>query len=195
MRKIPIVRISDKEIYQLLQKNDTKAMELLFKKYYKPLVLWSDTIIGNVSAAEDLVQDFFVKLWNNKLYRKLEYKTLSSYLYVSVRNLSYNSIKKQNIISSDLDISDVEEIVEEYSNDEDVIVDKVMTEIDKLPPRSKEIVKCVLVKNMKYKETAEELGVSVATVKTLLVNSLKKLRLSLGEKSDILLFIFFKKNH
>lgn len=37
-------------------------MEVLFNSYYRPLVLWADSFLGDIPAAEDLVQDFFVAL-------------------------------------------------------------------------------------------------------------------------------------
>ena len=52
---------SDNDICLLLRNRDVKGMELLFKEYYRPLVLWADTFLNNMSQAEDLIQDFFVK--------------------------------------------------------------------------------------------------------------------------------------
>ncbi len=168
-------------------------MDLLFEKYYKSLVLWADTMLNDIALSEDVVQEFYVKIWNKELYKTFKSETLSSFLYVSVRNACYNRIAKVDLLKGGLEISDVEPIIEDYREDEDVIISKVMEEIENLPTRSREVVKCIFLNNMRYKDTASELGVSVSTVKTLLVNALKKLRVRLGDKTNLLLLFFFKK--
>lgn len=39
------------------------SIDDLYDRYYDELVLWADTILNDMGAAEDLVQDFFVRLW------------------------------------------------------------------------------------------------------------------------------------
>ena len=69
-----------------------------------------------------------------------------------------------------------------------------MKAVEQLPPRSQEIIKCVYLKGMKYQETAQFLNISIATVKTLLVNSLKSLRKTFGPDIEIFLLWILKKN-
>lgn len=80
----------DIQICNLLRKRDAKGMKCLFDVYYRPLVVWSDTFLNDISLSEDLVQDFFIKLWESKSCEKLLASTLKSYLYISVRNLALN---------------------------------------------------------------------------------------------------------
>ena len=58
-----------------------------------------------------------------------------------------------------------------------------------MPPKGREVVKCVYLKGMKYKEVAELMNVSVSTIKTHLVNSLKTLRLKSKNCSDLFLLL------
>lgn len=188
-----LVKISDKEICDLFKNKDTKGIDLLFEKYYSNLVLWADTILNDIALSEDIVQEFYVKIWNKGIYKTFRAETLSSFLYVSIRNSCYNRIDKNDVLKNRIEVKEVEAILEEYNENEDLIISKLMEELENLPPKSREVVKCVFLNNMKYKEAAEELGVSISTVKTLLVNSLKKLRVSLGNKADLMLLFFFKK--
>ena len=57
---------SDNDICLLLRNRDVKGMELLFKEYYRPFVLWADTFLNNMSQAEDLIQDFFINIVGTK---------------------------------------------------------------------------------------------------------------------------------
>ena len=55
--------------------------------------LWADTILNDMEEAEDLVQDFFVRLWEKKLNENLEGERVRSYLYVAVRNMAVRKVK------------------------------------------------------------------------------------------------------
>ena len=47
-------------------------MDELYDRFYDELVLWADTILNDMGEAEDLVQDFFVRLWEKKLNENLD---------------------------------------------------------------------------------------------------------------------------
>lgn len=48
------------------------SVDELYDRFYDELVLWADTILNDMGEAEDLVQDFFVRLWEKKLNENLE---------------------------------------------------------------------------------------------------------------------------
>ena len=79
---------------------------------------------------------------------------------------------------------------EEYNERHDQIVSRVLEEMALLPERSREIMNCVFLEGLKYREVAERYGISVSTVKTLLGNSVKKLRERL-DKELFSGFLFF----
>ncbi len=47
------------------------SVDELYDRFYNELVLWADTILNDMEEAEDLVQDFFVRLWEKKLNENL----------------------------------------------------------------------------------------------------------------------------
>lgn len=185
------MRAIDQEICALLKERKIGGMELLFKEYYKPLVVWSATFLNDTQRAEDVVQDFFVKLWEKSLADKLLPDTLKSYLFTSVRNLSLNQLDKIDPLARACDVARYESPWEEYDSFEDEVFRRVEVEIGKLPPRTREIIRSVYLKGMKYKEVAEELGISVATVNSLLVKALKTLRQQADNKDEIAVYLFF----
>lgn len=152
------------------------SVDELYDCFYDELVLWADTILNDMGEAEDLVQDFFVRLWERKLNENLVGESVRSYLYVSVRNMAVRKLKNQSRVRCIPDISVVEKVWEDEDVMHDEMIDHVLKALDVLPPRSREVLVYVHLKNMKYAEVAELLGISVATVKTLLVRSLKTLR-------------------
>lgn len=185
---------SDNDICLLLKNRDVKGMELLFKEYYRPLVLWADAFLNNMSQAEDLIQDFFIKLWERKVESKLYPRTLKSYLFTAVKNLSLNVLEKIDPLKGVYDVAKIDVPSLEYNDLNEKMLCKIEQEIENLPPQSRNVVKCIYLKGMRYKETAEELNISVATVKTLLVNSLKRLRENTSEIDLEVLLLFIQKS-
>lgn len=65
------MQVDDKLICRFLKEHDPRGMEVLFEYYYRPLVLWADTFLNDIPAAEDIVQDFFVDFWEQRAYERI----------------------------------------------------------------------------------------------------------------------------
>lgn len=160
----------------------------LYDTYYDELVAWADAILGNVEAAEDVVQDFFVYLWEKGTVERLRREEARAYLYAGVKHLAARRARGRRDVALEADAAVFQEAWEEPGDSQAMVVERVMRELEKLPPRSREVVELVHLKGLRYAEVAEALGVSVATVKTLLVRSLKALRRGLSDY-PLLLFL------
>lgn len=189
-KKVSMQQVPDNVICSLLKCHQEKGMEYLFDKYYRALVLWAVTFLYDISKAEDVVQDFLVKVWEHDVGRNLEPKTLKSFLYTSVRNLTFDRMEKNDPLRETLDLAFVQSPWEEYDYFKDNVLQAVKAEVAKLPHRSREVITCVYLKGMSYKDTATELGISVATVNTLLVHALKKMRENTRHLGDLLCFLW-----
>lgn len=164
-------------------------MELMFRVYYKRLVVWADTFLEDMQLAEDIVQELFITLWEKKRRRTLQSSTLSSFLFVSVRNQCYHRLEKKDTLRHTVDLKEVNIAFEEYNEKHDYIITRILNEIEKLPPRSQEIMLAVFVDGLKYREVAEKYHISLSTVKTLLGNAVRKLKEQLGT-DDLTVFLF-----
>ncbi|MDR2129766.1 MAG: sigma-70 family RNA polymerase sigma factor [Odoribacteraceae bacterium] len=171
------------------ERDEGLSLDEWYNRYYTPLVLWADTIIHDIAKAEDIVQELFVYLCEKDRYQSLDKIAFKSYLYISVRNTALRSLHACRNIQTLPDISIVEKVWDEEEEDtyEDLIK-QMNEEVERLSPRSREVLECVYLKNMKYAEVATHLNISIATVKTLLVRSLKNLRTRLNK--SILLFFY-----
>ena len=165
-------------------------MELLFREYYKPLVVWATTFLHDTQRAEDIVQDFFVKLWE-KPYSALLPETLKSYLFTSIRNLALNQLDKIDPLRRACDVAYYDSPWKEYDNFEDEVFRRVEEELEKLTPRAQDVIRKIYLEGMKYKDVADELGISVATVNSILVRALKKLRQQADNKDELAIYLFF----
>ena len=185
---------SDDKICLLLQNGKEEGIDLLFVKYYKSLVLWADTFLNDIVKSEDIVQEFFVKLWERHLIADLRPDTLKYYLFTSVKNLALNALEKVDPLKKAYDVNLIDTPQIEYDDLTEELLCRVESEIEKLPPRSRDIVKAIYMEGLRYKEVADKFNISVATVKTLLVNALKRLRANSTGVDSILLHFFLKKS-
>ena len=184
------MRPIDQEICSLLKVRKIVGMELLFREYYKPLVVWATTFLHDTQRAEDIVQDFFVKLWE-KPYSALLPETLKSYLFTSIRNLALNQLDKIDPLRRACDVAYYDSPWKEYDNFEDEVFRRVEEELEKLTPRAQDVIRKIYLEGMKYKDVADELGISVATVNSILVRALKKLRQRSDNNDKLAIYLFF----
>ena len=103
---------------------------------------------------------------------KVTASTLGSYLYSAVRNRAISFLQKDVLRNSqelgviDISVDVVEDIDEER-------MDIVMKEVELLPERTRQVVERVMLRGLKYKEAAEELHISVNTLKTHLTRDIE----------------------
>ena len=159
----------DKYILELFRTSPKEAFRLLFDAYHMKLCIYAVQLTDSFEMAEDIVQDFFIYFWEKKYYLKIN-QNLRYYLYLSVRNAAINTLQKNNMLSmeelSGLDMSIPEESIDEEEQEER----------NKLLLEKLQVVRAVIMENKKYKEAAEELHISVNTLKTHLTRALRQLR-------------------
>lgn len=178
---------NDKEILALLQQNKQEGLSLLFDCYYRPLVLLADMYTHNSSTAEDIVQEQFVKFWDKKLYHQIKsYSALKNYLFTMVKNASINSCRRKDILWESTDIFEAEigENTTKSITEEGIVA--IKKAIADLPEQTRKVVDHIMLQDMKYQETADELGISINTVKTHLKRGMLKLKEELKDKVDLL---------
>ena len=175
------MKSQDLLILEKLKVGDSSAYKELFDLYYMPLSIYSLKFCDSFEIAEDIVQDLFIKFWDEKLYMKLE-DSISHYLFKSVKNNTLQASKKQNKYR----FEEIEDQINVLMDDENFDLESIelekkrlYEEIEALPLKSKEVFKAIVLENLKYKEVALELGISVNTVKTHYSRALKQLRNSL----------------
>ncbi|MET7030313.1 RNA polymerase sigma-70 factor [Sediminicola luteus] len=154
-----------------IQKHNKFVFKKLFESLYEDLVFFANGYLFDVSASEDIVQETFIQLWEKAETITIK-NSLKAYLYSMVRNRCLNYLKTikitdssnildfQAIIVSDYDLDD-------YTNeDKEIIYSQILKIIETLPAKMQTIVKLRFMNNYKYSEIAEEMNVSVNTVKT-----------------------------
>ncbi|WP_018338901.1 RNA polymerase sigma-70 factor [Butyricimonas synergistica] len=167
--------------------------EQIFKEFSKPMFLYALSFVTAEEEAEDVVQEVFVNFWKDKTYQKVRNEVMKTYLFRSVKNNCLNRLKKKDVQRGRLDLLREEVVEEEMMKLNDALIQEVESEIDRLPEQTREIIRGVFFREMKYQEVADLLGISINTVKTLLKNGIKHLRERFAERMDLFLIIMLIK--
>jgi RNA polymerase sigma-70 factor (ECF subfamily) len=167
----------EKDILEELKQGNENAVKMLFETLYRPLCVYAVQITDSLESAEDIVQDVFLRFWEKKAYLTIQ-ENLRAYLFNAVRNASVDYLRQKRPYV----IENIEELsylpMEEDIDEEELIREKEKLHhiLQQLSPQEYRVLMNIIVENKKYKEVAEELQISVNTVKTHLSRALKFLR-------------------
>jgi len=185
----------ERDIVDGIAEGDEMAFEGLFKSFFAELTIYATRFVEDMENAEEIVQDIFFNLWNNRL--KLNINTsIKAYLYTTVRNTCLNLIKHKKVESKYREHFSrqlrEDELKPEDWMDGNELQKKINDTIDKLPPERKKVFVMSRFENLKYKEIAEQLDISVKTVENQMGKALKFLREELKDFLPLLVFLFLE---
>ena len=186
--------VKESTIIRLLETGDERCMKMMFDTYYQALCTYVMRYLISMEDAEDIVQTVFISLWNNK--RGQEFSgSLRAYLFGAASKASLQFMMdrgKAYFVDIELHVDD---FLEEMSRDNEVELEKMKeylyAAIEDLPANPKKVLTAIVFNNTPYKMVAEEMGISVNTVKTYYARALQALRKSLDGKTFCLLFLSF----
>jgi RNA polymerase sigma-70 factor (family 1) len=174
----------EKSLIRKLISGDEEAFTAIFKKYFTGLCLYAEHYVKDKQNAEEIVEDFFCHLWDNCQNLHI-HSLLKSYLYRSVHNRCLNFIRSQKIrqeyaTKREYVFSDPELLENPSAENSDLFAyeleEQLRSAIDHLPEQCKSIFSLNRYENKSYQEIADNLGISVNTVKTQMARALHKLR-------------------
>jgi len=180
-----------------LTSGSEEAFEFIFLNYYSRLCAYATGILRDDSTAEDTVQDFFFKLWENRKSVHIEI-SLKSFLFRSVYNQCINCLEHLKVTRkySDIALKNQIDFISPLSDQYPIanLISKeleatIKQAIDQLPDQCREVFLMVRYEEMTYLEVAEKLCISINTVKTQLQRAIKKLRDNLKEYLPSVIFL------
>ena len=179
MFKLDDSHISDIELFARIQKGDEGAFTYAYERYNKLIYVLAYRYLMDVDRAKDVVQYVFVRLWE---YRR-EWNigvSLKNFLFTMAKNYMLNLIRNENTA-----LEKQYEMAQRTSEYEDDLVEKFKRReqmslfyqaLAKLPEQKKKICLMKLQGDMSNQEIAEQLHVSINTVKSHYAEALKLLR-------------------
>jgi len=171
----------DLELMGRLQSGDPSALDALVELYWPRLVAYVDKLLGSIDAAEDVVQSAFVRLWEARASWKPT-GAPHAYLYRIARNLALDERKWRRVRKSWLKRerawSRAAPSPEVIAMDLELAV-AMKQAIETLPERRREVFTLARLHDLSYREVAEIMGISTATVANQLALCLAHLRQAL----------------
>ena len=185
------------ELLNLLKKGDMTAFDIIYKKYCKRLYGFVIRYVKYEIDAEEIVQEVFIKIWENREKINL-YSSFESYLFTISYNSTISLLRKRihekkylEYIKSCQD-EDFSELTDElYFNE---LNSKIESLLDELTPRQKEIFLLSREEGLTYNEIAKKLGISSNTVKNHIVSVLSFLKSNINNSlatNALFVYLFF----
>ncbi len=190
-----MTELQDSELLLQIKQGSQPAFESIFLKYYVGLCTYANSILGSRDSSEEVIQEMFVKLWENRNTLEIN-NSLKAYLYRTVHNQCINQIeswKVRNRYSKNQALDIIP-----FSGDYPIanliakeLEDKIKESIDALPEQCREIFLLIRLHNKSYHEVAQKLNLSLNTVKTQMHRAITKLKESLHEYLPIAIIALF----
>ena len=159
-----------------------ELFEQLFKAHYKALHAYATTILKDIDIAEEVVQNLFLKFWEKRELLSIA-TSIKAYLYKCVYNDSLNYLKHENVKlkHQNFTVYTMDTSSEPASAKAELteLETKLRAALNELPEQCRTIFQLSRFEELKYKEIAEQLGLSIKTVENQMGKALKILRIKL----------------
>lgn len=187
------------ELLNDLRNGDERSYTLIFKDYFPRLKNFALGYVLDDGVAKNLVQDAFLKLWENRSQIK-ENLSLFSYLLTVTKNncLDYLKHKHYEIEYQKLTINNAKELEINYYALKRLEIDlldykEILQIIEKtillLPPQCQQVFKMSRFENLTHPEIANKLGIGQKAVEANITRALKIFRKELKDYISILILL------
>lgn len=177
-----ILNSSDVELAARLAAGDTAALAELVRRFWAPLIRYAVRLVDDPEAAKDISQEVFVRLWNTRT--KLRSASIRSYLYRVAHNVAVDELRKRQVRSREIAPDGARFHAPVSAEPGDLLEqrelrDAIARAIRALPPRRRMVLILAYFHGLSYQEIADQVGISMATVKNHLAAALTDLRRTL----------------
>ena len=170
-------------LFQRVVNDDYSAFEKIFNSSYRFLCSYSSQLVVCRQTAEEIVDDVFCNLWNNRKKIKIS-SSFRAYLITSIRNRSLDCLRKgKGVRVYVLDYAQTVQCKQSIAY-ESLIYEELAGQIEnairRLPEQCRIIFRMSRDQGLSYRAIAVKLNISVKTVDTQIGRALKVIRTSLG---------------
>ena len=184
-----------KLLYELSHGNEL-AFTKLYNEYKNVVFSTALKITKSRMLAEEVVQDVFLKIWQNH-ENLAEITNIENYLFIISRNHIFDMIKKiardtSLVVDSNYKSTSTNDTEDAIKDDQyNIILNQI---VGQLPPQQQKIYKMAKWDGLSHQKIGEDLGISTETVKKHMAQALKFVRTKISPYMNMFmtLFLFFK---
>lgn len=163
----------------------------VFDLHYEALYGYAFSILREETYTDDILQNIFIRLWQNR--ELVNPETVKAYLYTSVRNECFNHLKHKEVKASYAEAQTAAgaDTYNTIHTEQKELHEKIQDLVNQLPEKCATVFYMCRQLGLSYREVADALGISVKTVENQMSKALKFLRSGLAAYlvSIVLLFI------
>ncbi len=173
---------SDEELLSLVRAGDERAFDILYKRYWKKLLLQALVRLGSTQSAEEVVQTVFINLWRRRRSTELKY-SFRTYItaalkYEILRELAQRKERARKE-AGHLYVVEDNSTAEWLSYEQ--LRNSIESEINLLPEKCRLVFRLSREQGLTEREIAQSLSISPKTVQAHMGKALKQLRSSLRQ--------------
>lgn len=182
---------SDNVLVSLLREGKQGAYTEIFNRYFQLLFVFAYKKLRDEDLAKDLVQEVFLKLWENRDKQLPDVVNLPAYLHVALRNKIISIFVHQNVKNKYVDFLSNYMVNSRSVDSDSLIREKQLSEyiekqIQALPKKMRRIFEMSRKGHLSHREIATALETSENNVSTQIMNAIRILKTKL---SMILAFV------
>ncbi len=189
-----LIFYSDEELIQEIKAGNMLAFDALYKKYSRMLYKFGFSILKSREETENLIQDVFLNLWENR-HKVEKDSSVKSYVFTIAYNSAISVIRKKVRESQFIEyLKSIQEVNGEAADvkiEYDELKNKLDNIIQTLPPRQKEVYMLHRVEGLKYSEIAKRLNISENTIENHMSRAIKTIREKIGNFSLPAILFYF----
>lgn len=179
---------SEKEIVNLLRQGDERALRHLYAVHIKQLHYFVLRIAKSKQLTEDVIQDVFIKVWNNRLQIDPN-QPFKPYLYTIARHQLLNLLKRarhesyilEEIRKSAVPAESTTEMQVAYNESYAILKEA----INVLPLHCREVFIRCKIEGLSYRQVSDELGIAEGTVNSQMVKALRSIKQFISIKNAL----------
>ncbi len=187
-----INQVSDEELVRQMAEGSEGAFATLIGRYRKRIFTHALTFTHRSEEAEELTQDIFIKLWQQRASLP-EVQRLEDYLFILSRNYIISSIRKRILSTVP---ADPESLIDELTLPDGRLQLKELEQliaagIDRMPAQQQTVFRLSRQEGLSYEEIATRLSISKSTVKWHIIAGISHLKGYISRHDTVLLTILF----
>src|SRR5690606_11725758 len=186
--------LDNSKFIEALKLGDSKAYTALVDIYHHKLCIYAYSLTNDHNAAEDIVQNVFIRTWKKRVQLKCDFES-RSFLYKSVHNEFIDEYRKKKLVVP-LEKKYIDALTNMVENEDEYALDQKINlmkrEIQNLPPKCQEIFILSKQEGLTNLEISEYMQVSIKSVEAHITKAFNILRKSIGDKVNIVMLLFFK---
>jgi RNA polymerase sigma-70 factor (family 1) len=187
--------MQEPECIKAFKNGEEDAFKNIFKLFHARLCFFARGLVLEETEAEDIIQDAFLKLWERRTNFE-DFHSIKAFLYLTIKNACRNLYKHQQVIDK-YNNAVLPSLLEENTILSRIIeaevVEEVFGALQQLPNGSRQVLHLSYFQGLSNQEVADQLQISINTVKTQKVRALHLLRGIMIKESPLALLLLVNK--